>query len=324
MSGLYRAIAGARFATASFLLHVIIVILAGSVVLVESFSPTQDFVAGTGELLGENEVSAPPEDEAMQPTIELSEPQVSSPGLDLVLTANTASFAMPASPQVVRGIGNILDGKVAELGKGLSRGMGGGKPGGTAMSFFGTKAKASSVVFVVDVSGSMISGEKSVKTYGVLEKEIARVIRSLNAQSRFGIVVFSRDALRYKEELIRANNEEKERAMNWLRKLSPERGRDRNATEEEREFHHGTRADRGLDEAFAMKPDVIFFVSDGEPTGKRPTEILQQVIEAQKPLESPVIINAVAYLADSGLAFMKELAKQTRGEYREVNPKDLN
>jgi hypothetical protein len=88
-------------------------------------------------------------------------------------------------------------------------------------------------------------------------------------------------------------------------------------------FHHGTRADLGLAEAFNMKPDLIFFVSDGEPTGAQPAAILAAVAEAQKELARPAPIHSVAYMADSGQKFMKDLAEKNGGMYREVNPSDV-
>ena len=72
-----------------------------------------------------------------------------------------------------------------------------------------------------------------------------------------------------------------------------------------------------------MQPDVIFFISDGEPTGAKPPEILEQVQAAQKNLAKPAIVNTFAYLADGGQKFMAELAKQNLGTFREINPRDV-
>ncbi|HET6407799.1 MAG TPA: VWA domain-containing protein, partial [Chthoniobacteraceae bacterium] len=189
--------------------------------------------------------------------------------------------------------------------------------------FMGVQSSGTSVIFVVDVSGSMISGEKSMKTYEVLEREVIRFIRNLDERSGFGIVVFSKDARSYKQQLVRATREEKDRGINWLKKLTPENYKNPKLDEEERNFHHGTRADRGLAEAFEMRPDIVFFISDGEPTGASPTQILRQVEQAQVNASKKTAVNAVAYLADSGQSFMRELAEKNGGTFREVNPRDV-
>ena len=187
--------------------------------------------------------------------------------------------------------------------------------------FMGQTAEVQAVVFVVDISGSMIQGKKSEKTYEKLEDEIKRVIRGLDSKTRFGIVAFSGDAYLYREELAPAHSDEKQRAINWLRKQSPVLGYKSRDKEDEKK-HHGTRADKGLEAAFKLGPDTIFFVSDGEPTGAAPAEIMKLVSGWQKGLSKPVAINAVAYLADSGQKFMGDLAKKNSGNFREVNPKD--
>jgi hypothetical protein len=324
---LYVSIARARFLTVSIFIHAIILIAASSIVIFKAYMEAPDFVAG-GEFVGsEDGPVAPPETQAapveeVQPDIKIA---ASSPMDVIASTASNSNFRV-ASANVSR-IGTGVEGtseRVAGLGKGMGAGMGGGMAGGTMLSFMGTKAKATSAIFVVDVSGSMITGTKSVKTYEVLEREIIKVVKSFAETMQFGLVVFSKDAKTYQPKLVRATSVEKERALNWLKKLSPEQWRDPKADEEERQFHHGTRADRGLEEAFAMQPDVIFFVSDGEPTGARPPQILAQVQAAQKNVPKPVVINVVAYCADSGQKFMKDLAQQNQGAFREVNPKDVD
>jgi hypothetical protein len=319
---IHRFISQARFATMSLLLHVILVLLTASVVLVHTTEPPEDFVAA-GDLLSDSSDSAPRlQDPLVEPQVQVSPVDPVAAPIQVVSTTTASTFTTAITPSSPGAVVANLGSKIGEGMKG-GAGLGGGVPGGTRMSFFGTKAQAASVVFAVDVSGSMISGPKSVKTYEVLEKEIIRAIRELDAQTRFSVVVFSKDAMSYDRGLVRATNEEKQRVFNWLRKVSPEQGRDAKATEEERQFHHGTRADRGLAEAFSMNPDVIFFVSDGEPTGKTSSQILEQVLATQRERAQPAVINVVAYLADSGQKFMRELAQHNRGVYREVNPRDL-
>lgn len=316
-------VAKLRFVTVSFFIHSIVVLLCGSAVLFKVVQPPDDFVSdGAGALVEESTSAVPPPEAVQSSEHELtSDPTV---GLEVMSTStSSASFVIPVAKITSmdgKAISDIAS-KIEGAAKGLAGTGGGGKVGGT-MKFMGVQATGTSVVFVVDVSGSMVNGTKSVKTYEVLEREVAKFIHTLDDRSAFGIVVFSHDAKSFKQNLVRANREEKERAVNWLKKLSPEAYVDPKSSEEERAFHRGTRADRGLAEAFELKPDIIFFVSDGEPTGATPAQILKQVEQSQGSGKKTAI-NSVAYLADSGQKFMRELAEKNGGTFREVNPRDV-
>ena len=74
-----------------------------------------------------------------------------------------------------------------------------------------------------------------------------------------------------------------------------------------------------------MKPDTIFFVSDGQPTAitESPSAdtvdyIMELVEKNQAQLPRRTVIHCVAYLASGGTGFMKELSSKNAGEYKEV------
>jgi hypothetical protein len=204
-------------------------------------------------------------------------------------------------------------------------GLGGG--GGSGINFFGLRSMIQSVVFVVDVSASMVQSDKNSsknpRTYGKLEDEVGRVIGALDPMAKFGLVTFSHDAVAYRNGLTPAHTFEKRRAMDWMKKQSPAEVLDPKLKDKEleaaKERHRGTHADDGLKAAFAMKPDTIFFVSDGEPTGARPADVLKEVADLQKTLPRPVKIHVIAFVPDDGEDFMRSLASQNGGEYRVVN-----
>lgn len=322
--------AQARFFTFSALLHLIIVIMAGSVVLIKNNTEPPDFEAATetGIFSVEPDSAVAPQPPAPQPPVENftpATPNASAPPVSVIATTNAVGTSMMNPASVPMGAGTSVESLVKKAGD-LGGGMTSGGPkasGGTGMKLFGVQARANSVVVVVDVSGSMIGGEKSVKTYEVLEREVGKLIKELGEMNSFGLVVFSRDAEPYKPALTRATREEKERANNWLKRMSPEGAREPRASEEKKAFHKGTRADLGLQRAFEMQPDAIFFVSDGEPTGANPAQILKQVDAAQANRPQRVVVHTIAYLADSGQPFMRDLAQKNGGNFREVNPKDV-
>lgn len=326
-------IADMRFFSFSLLLHTILVIVCGTVVLYRSQEEPPQFIAGgqEGLLADTSKLEPPPEtppEQVPQETPSVSTPasQVSSVTMDSVTTSASSTIKVAAT-NIKSGLSDTGGKDAGKIGKGLGLGgdglgMGGG---GMATQFFGTKAKGQNIVLVVDVSGSMVRGNgKSSKTYNELEKEVIRVLRDMDMKSKFGLIVFSKDAKSFRTHLVSATSDEKSKAISWLKKHTPAVFEDPKAKEEEKEFHKGTRADRGLEEAFLLAPDLIFFVSDGDPTGSKPPQILEAVAAAQKNLPKRAAIHSIAYLADSGQRFMRDLAEQNNGNFREVNPKDID
>ena len=60
------------------------------------------------------------------------------------------------------------------------------------MNFFGFKGTVQSVVFVIDISGSMVSGKKDADSYDRLEHEVVKAVNGLAPQAKFDVLVFSR------------------------------------------------------------------------------------------------------------------------------------
>jgi hypothetical protein len=180
------------------------------------------------------------------------------------------------------------------------------------------RSRIRSVVFVVDISGSMVEGQKNEASYGRLESEVEKALRGLEPRTRFGLVAFSAAAETYRMDLVDARADEIGRAMAWLKKQSPVAGYLNPKDEKMKEKHRGTRADLGLDRAFRMKPDTIFFVSDGAPTGVGDDEVFALVEKNQSTQTRRVVVHAVAYLAEGGESFMRELARKNNGEYQEI------
>jgi hypothetical protein len=206
----------------------------------------------------------------------------------------------------------------------------GGGAGGE-ISFFGLKKSPKSIVFVFDISGSMVVPPKSRKTYQALEEEILKTISSLATDVPFGLVAFSRDADTYRSKLVTSTLSERSTAVSWLKGMDPSGGvaggRRSYNTKYRGGRHSGTRADLALAEAMKLGPETIIFVSDGEPTDAKGKSskglndaILKKVADMQKGREPRVQINVVAYMAGGGMDFMRQLAKQNGGDFREIRP----
>ncbi len=278
-------------------------------------------------------------------------------------TSALAKVALPEMPELPTATTDVFANRAIGLGgSGNAFGAtgtpgGGGSGGGSGINFFGLRTRAKSIIFLVDVSDSMVMDlnlgvvatpglptsslpKKAVKgpaTYAALEREVTRAIRTLDASMSFSVVCFAGEVASYQPMLKPAIDSEKERSIKWIQERSPSlnvvaeaRAADRaaagfkavaGATTNVTKFNHGgTRAAAALDLAFSMNPDAICFVSDGIPTDKIATQILTDVQGKQKQMPRPAVINVIAYLADSGQKFMQDLASQNQGAFKEIKP----
>ena len=282
----------------------------------------------------------------------------------VVTNSAFAKVALPDMPEMPSATTDVFANRAIGLGgAGNAFGAtgtpgGGGGGGGSGINFFGLRARAKSIVFLVDVSDSMVMplppglvaaklapgapkpSPKGPQTYKALETEVIRGIRSLDKAMTFSLVCFAGDVEPFKPSLVPANDIEKERAIKWLQAHSPalnvvasQRDAERVAAGFDKaktgvansvtKFNHaGTRALAALTFAFAMNPDAICFVSDGEPTdgGYKARDMLPAVEELQKKLPRPTAINTVAFFADGGFEFMKALADKNQGSFKEIKP----
>ncbi len=284
----------------------------------------------------------------------------------VVTNSAFAKVALPEMPELPSATTDVFANRAIGLGgAGNAFGAtgtpgGGGGGGGSGINFFGLRTRAKSIVFVVDISDSMVMPlppslaapktplppnapkppPKGPQTYKNLETEIVRSIRSLDKNMAFSIVCFAGDVEPYKPTMLPASDAEKDRAIKWLQAHSPALNLVAERKDAERreagftksqpsgpnsvtKFNHaGTRSLAALKFAFAMNPDAICFVSDGEPTdgGYKAVDIIPAVEALQKQLPRPAVINAVAFYADGGFDFMKQLAAKNQGSFKEIKP----
>jgi hypothetical protein len=203
--------------------------------------------------------------------------------------------------------------------------MGSGGGGGN-VNFFGLRSRIKAVVFCVDVSGSMVEKDTSGQNYARLEGEVEKAINGLEPRTRFGIVAFADYVDSYRLDLVDAREDQKRAALAWLKKQTPMVYLSTAAKDaKEKDKHRGTRADLALDRAFRMKPDTIFFVSDGQPTaiaespGSDTVEYIMDLVEKQQTqLPRRTVIHCIAYLASGGVRFMRGLSSKNDGEFKEI------
>jgi hypothetical protein len=217
-------------------------------------------------------------------------------GTDIEKTATTTVDAVPAVEGALAGSSGSGTGAghfdaVAALGAG-----GGGS--GKGVGFFGTRARADTVVFVVDMSGSMNDGRR-------FDRAVDELIRSLNAlvpTQRF--FVFFYNGVTYpmldqrSAKLTAATPGNRTKVIKWIKTLEP---------------NGDTAPEEALERALKLKPQVIYFLTDGEipPTTR----------DAAKKFnyDHKTVIHTIAFVTEEGAEILRGIALDNRGKYRFVH-----
>jgi hypothetical protein len=151
-------LAASRFLTFSLLLHVVLVVMGGSVVLFKQYVAPPDF-APDGPLVGSETVVRPPEPEVVQVTEVLTQtqPNISAPTVSAIVSATTqaSSFQLVSAPvPIVKSLGEA---KLGELPKATAAGIAKGLPAAMA-----GRAGGSARAAAMKASGGKDASEKAV------------------------------------------------------------------------------------------------------------------------------------------------------------------
>ena len=223
-----------------------------------------------------------------------------------------------------------------------SAGAGASGSGGTAgkagkISFFGISDEARSVVIMIDVSDSMFTrtgdaeGRSLVKqgkeqSFQAVRDEAIKLVEGLSVNARFGIVRWSGGAYPWKPELVPATDANKAAAIEHIQtQVNMKTARPRDGRP------GGTRHDYALEEAFKLKPEVIFLLSDGNATAAQPgggmsaidpKDIFSVAETGQKTLEKEARLHTIYYVTGSDKpderTMLSGLARKNGGRFRQV------
>ena len=173
-----------------------------------------------------------------------------------------------------------------------SSGSGGG--GGVTVRVFGVGGHGNKFMYVFDRSGSM-SGQKLEE----VKKELLRSFSVLNNRHQFNIIFYDNRYDAWKPRLTAATPQVKREAEQFVRGISAGGGTEHLAP---------------LLEAIKHKPDVIFFLTDGQSlTQAQLDEICQK--------SGDICINVIQYDdgRDGRSEILRQLALRNRGRYRYIN-----
>jgi hypothetical protein len=302
------------------LVHALIFFILTLIVIAVPRPPAPEIVAISGDI---DEVSPVIEKKEVQ---RVTKPNPSSASqMNVISVASVSNVAVPV----------VLDpvDTLEPIGAGQDFGMGMtfGAEGAGNVSFFGSKANASKVVFVVDSSASMKStGKTGLTKHELMKKELSRTVKELSSGIQFQIIFFTGPSWFVGEDY-------KEDVKNWKRspkgnywhykddKIESMRvGKYNSATPstirrtineiEETPLAGGTDWRVPLKMAILMEPDVIFFMTDGA-VGKDPDRppVVEDVLAFNKE-HSNAKINSICLMVPKAMEDMAEMSKATRGE----------
>jgi hypothetical protein len=268
-----------------------------------------------------------------------------------VLTTGLAKVTLPEMPDLPmpKTAANVPkmagSGSAVNFSAGAAAPMTGGALGGTGsgapVTFFGIRDVSTSVVIMIDVSNSMFSrtgdaeGSKLVKlgreqSFQTVRDEAVKLVQSLSSGTQFGIVRWSGGAYPWKEQLVPATDANKAAAIAHIQSDV-----DFNKAKKKPDRPGGTRHDYALEEAFKLKPETVYMITDGNATGQSTSDpskkidaddIYRVVDEGQKTLSKKARVHAIYYITGKEKAeerqLLQRLASRTGGQFREVAAKN--
>lgn len=175
----------------------------------------------------------------------------------------------------------------------------GGKPGGGGGGdFFGIHAKGKTIIYIVDCSGSM-DGDP----FRVAKAELQASIARLKSDQKFFVFFYSSKSypMPGPMEMRFATEKNRRECDEWVRRMTTK---------------GGTEPLKSLVDALKMRPEAIFFMSDG----CFEEEVCSKAREGQI-YGTLVPINTIAFLNRRGEDVLKRLAEESAGVYRFV-PRD--
>ncbi len=176
------------------------------------------------------------------------------------------------------------------------RGEADGSLSGASAEFFGIGGYGQTFVYVVDCSGSMSERDKFERAI----YELLQSIEQLASDQRYFVIFYSDAAYPMDaDEPVLATEDEFARTRRWVSHVEPQ---------------GGTNPLPALSFALSLRPDAIYFLSDG----KFDPVTLQEVRSQNRPKSKRIPIHAIAFMERATEGLMRTIARNSGGEYRFV------
>jgi HEAT repeat protein/uncharacterized protein YegL len=192
-----------------------------------------------------------------------------------------------------------------------------GEPEAGVPSFYGIRIVSQSILFVIDISGSMnepVTPQDPARTKILVAKyELRNAILALSKEARFNIVFYSLEVHQWRKGMVQAGDREKRAAVEFVEAMTAD-GATNIYGALERAFHVVGMGSR--DKNYELGADTIFFLSDGKPTVGDVLDTTQILNAVRRWNElRRVKVHAVGVGGDHDAAFMRELADSSGGVY---------
>ncbi len=179
---------------------------------------------------------------------------------------------------------------------GGSRGQGTGTGNGIGAEFFGIGGTGSTFVYVIDCSGSMLDMNKFKRA----KSELMRSIRNLKSSQKFYVLLYSdgtypMDA----SEPVPAIAEHIDRTEEWLNSVHPD---------------GGTNPLPALLYALSLKPNAIYFLSDG----KFDLSVAVELRIRNRSKRKQIPIHTIAFFNRETEGLMKMISRNSGAQYQFV------
>jgi len=225
---------------------------------------------------------------------------------DKMSTARPTEFSLPDLPAMPIDalsainpsdiVSDQLDSLSAAAGDGSGSGTGGGRGG--SISFLGVTSTGTRVVLLFDISKTVNdAAERAGLPMEQVRDKLIELIDSLSINTTFGIGQFARNYAFFDKELLPASDSNRAKARAWINEWFTTTGSMNNGTP------GLVRGSPGflvvLEEAFKLKPDLIYILSDGtfyEGSGYNKVsydEMNKKLRQWQEQLPEPASINFI-------------------------------
>jgi hypothetical protein len=205
----------------------------------------------------------------------------------------------PSSPDSLPEMWTSVDGGADDRrpGQGMGEGTGTAAGDGPGNQFFGLTSPGRRVVFVVDASRSMNHPHPGPQRtrFGRVKLELVRSISQMTPDQEFFIVYFNDHALPMPARaLAPATRSSQEKYLRWAVEMRADGQTD---------------PEEALLLALALKPEVIYFLTDGVFKAR----IVKQVSQANR---QRIAIHTIGFGDNEAEALLQQIAFQNWGTYR--------
>jgi len=172
--------------------------------------------------------------------------------------------------------------------------------GGSGPTFFGMGGEevrgVRRIVYVVDRSGSMIT------TFDLVKEELRRSVTELRRSQQFHVIFFNAGAPveNPPKRLVAASRQQRESLFNFLETIRPQGGTDPSSA---------------LRAAFAVEPDLIYFLTDG--VIPEPGKVLNAL--DQWNADRRVRVYTFAFISREGHELLERIAREHHGEFKFIS-----